>query len=244
MLAAVFWSGNSAFAEKTLLYTYFQDDSPPRYFERNNGDTGICVDIIDALNARLEPLEIAIINPEKQKVPRKRITEYLKASEEIDLFVGGAKTEEMEEWGQFSVPLYPLKSTFAKRRDDPSLYVDSDSVKGLTVGVLRGSRSVQTMNQIEGVTVEETNTMEQSLKKLAAGRVDLVYYHNMGLGWQIKSFNLGDHMVVVDEYKSEPISHYIIYSKTVSPNIIAEIDTVIESMQTDGTLDRILEKYK
>ena len=35
---------HNAFAEKTLLHTYFHSDAPPRYFEINNMDTGICID--------------------------------------------------------------------------------------------------------------------------------------------------------------------------------------------------------
>ena len=236
---------HNAFAEKTLLHTYFHSDAPPRYFEINNMDTGICIDIIHELNARLEPRGISIVNPNNEKAPVARISYYLEHNEEIDLFVGAAQTDDLVKKGiQFSVPLYPLNGAFAKRKDDPFVFVNTDSLKGLTVGVLRGSRSVQTMN-IEGVTVEETNTMEQSLKKLAAGRVDLVYYHDMGLAWQIKNFNLGSDVVLVDmpeKFDSSP--HYIIFSKNVSQKIITEINMAIESMQADGSIDRILQKYR
>lgn len=245
VLSLVVFSNNTG-AETTLLRTYFHSDAPPRYFEINNMDTGICLDIIHELNARLEPNGISIVNPNNEKVPVKRIQYYLEQNAEIDLFVGAALTEDLVASGiQFSVPLYSLNGAFAKRRDDPFVFVNPDSLKGLTVGVLRGSRSVETMTNIEGVTVEETSTMEQSLKKLAVGRVDLVYYHDMGLAWQIKHFNLGDNVVLAEmDEKFDSAPHYIIFSKNASQKIITAINTAIESMQADGSMDRILQKYR
>ena len=87
--------------------------------------------------------------------------------------------------------------------------------------------------------------MEQSLKKLAAGRVDLVYYHDMGLAWQIKNFNLGNNVVLVDmpeKFDSSP--HYIIFAKNASQKMMTEINAAIESMQADGSINRILQKYR
>lgn len=236
----------SAFAQKTILHTYYHDNAPPRYFVLNNMDTGICVDIIKELNVRLESKGISIINLGDQRVPVKRILRYLENDIEIDLFVGSAKTKKRIKAGlKFSVPIYPLYGTFAKRIDDPFVIRDTNSLRGMAIGVLRGSRSVQTMNQIEGITVVETNSMELGLKMLAVGRIDLVYYHHMGLAWQIKGYGLADKLMLVNEHEYiESAPHYIVFSKKFSNDIIAEINKVIESIQENGIIDNILEKYK
>ncbi|MBV1909815.1 MAG: ABC transporter substrate-binding protein [Kangiellaceae bacterium] len=237
--------GGNTHAGQTLLRTYFQNDAPPRYYEIDSINTGICIDIINEINARLAIKGIVIVNIESQKAPTKRIIHYLNVKEEIELFVGGAKTKTRLRGGaQFSIPLYPLNGTFAKRQDNPFVFVDKASLKGLTVGVLRGSRSVVAMTNITDILVEQSDTMEQSLKKLAAGRIDLVYYHDMGLAWQIKSFKLDDRLELVNQHdyiESNP--HHIIYSKNVAADVIEKIDVVIESMQTDGSMALILDKY-
>jgi len=233
-------------AEKKQLITYFQNNSPPKYIELNNDYTGICIDIINEINARLHSSEVAIINPTQANVPVKRIMKYIELSQEIDLFVGAAKTQSrMIHVGNFSTALYAIKGTFAKNKTNNFVYQDIDSLSGLIIGVLRGSSSVKLMNNISGVQVVKTNTIEQSLNMLAIGRIDLVYYHDLGLKWQINSLNLRGLVELVDEHEYlQSGFQYIIYNKNVSKVVIAKIDKVIESMHADGSMNKILKKYQ
>jgi len=233
-----------ASSEKIQLTTYFQNNSPPKYIESNQSYTGICIDIINELNARLD--DITIINPEQVKVPVKRIMKYLELNKEIALFVGAAKTQaRMDNIGSYSAALYAIKGTFAKRKTNDFVFRDRESLNGLTIGVLRGSSTVALMNSIVGVNVVQTNTIEQSLKMLAVDRVDLVYYHDLGLNWQITSLNLRDLVELVDEHQYlESGFQYILYNKNVLNEVIAKVDTVINAMHADGTIKKIIKKYQ
>lgn len=233
-------------AKQIHLYTYFQNNAAPRYMLSNDIPTGIGVDILAQLNILLKPHEISIININNDSVPITRILHSLEKNEKIDLFVGGAKTKARMLLGvQFSIPIYPLFGTFAKHKQNPFIYNNKDSLKEMTVGVLRGSRSVQTMSKFEGVKIEKTNTMQQSLKKLASGRIDLVYYHAMGLAWQIKKSNLKEQLTLIDKHENiESAPHYILFSSRTSPDIIALINNLIKTMHNDGSIGHILNKYR
>jgi len=235
-----------ASSEKIKLTTYFQNNSPPKYIESNQSYTGICVDIINEINARLDSSDIAIHNPDQITVPVKRIMKYLELNREIDLFVGAAKTQaRMDNIGNYSTALYAIKGTFAKRKTNDFVFRDRESLNGLTIGVLRGSSTVEVMNSVVGVNVVQTNTIEQSLKMLAADRVDLVYYHDLGLLWQINSLNLSSLISMVDEHEYlEQGFQYILYNKNVPKGAITKVDQVILSMHVDGSIDKILKKYQ
>jgi len=228
------------------LHTYFQNNAAPRYLQVNDKATGIGIEILAQLNIRLKPHNISIINPNNEQVPIKRILHSLQKTKEIDLFIGGAKTKSRIASGvQFSIPLYPLSGTFAKRIQHPFIYTDETSLINMTVGVLRGSRSVQTMSNIEGVKLESTNTMLQSLQKLASGRIDLVYYHDMGLAWQIKNSPLKEQLMLIDKHPNiESAPHYILFSNRTSPPFIDLINNMIRAIQSDGSLEGILKKYR
>ena len=233
-------------ATKIDLNTYFQNDAAPRYMQANDKAAGICIEIMAQLNIRLKSHNISIINPTNERVPIKRILHSLQKTQKIDLFIGGAKTKSRIAAGvQFSTPLYPLSGTFAKRIQYPFIYTDETSLMNMTVGVLRGSRSVHTMSNIAGVKLESTNTMLQSLGKLANGRVDLVYYHDMGLAWQIKNSMLKEQLMLIDKHANiESAPHYILFSSRTSPVIIDLINNMIKAMHKDGSITEILNKYR
>jgi len=235
-----------AFSTEKQLVTYFQNNSPPRYFQSNKMNTGICIDVINEINHRLEATKITIINPNQIEVPMKRIMQYIELDQDIDLFVGAAKTQgRVDHIGQYSIALFPIRGTFAKNRTNNFLFTGKDSLKGLTIGVLRGSSSVELMNNIIGVNPVQTNTIEQSLKMLEAGRLDLVYYHSLGLRWQIGELNLRNVIELIDEHEYLEEGHqYIIYASHVPKEIISKVDKVIEAMRADGSMDYIVNKYQ
>jgi len=234
-----------ASAERIVLNTFFQNEAPPRYFVENSKDTGIAIDIITALNQRLDKANIVIKNNTNAKVPMKRIVRYLEQGKDIELFVGGAKNLQRMAMGQqFSRPLYMLTVTFAKHRDNDFTYSSISSLDNLHIGVLRGGRSEQMLKTLSNAHVFSINTIEQGLQMLALKRIDLLSYHQLGLAWNIQHLALNDTLVLIspDEYL-EQIPHYIIYSKNISKSLIATIDTVIEAMKKDGTMNHILAKY-
>jgi len=228
------------------LNTYFQNNSPPRYIEFNQKTTGICIDIIDEINKRLESKKIIITNPNQIKVPMKRIIKYIELNKEIDIFVGAAKNQaRINHVGKYSTPLFSIIGTFAKNKTNDFFYSGKDSLKGLSTGVLRGSISESMLQDIAGVNVVPTNTIEQSLRMLAANRIDLVYYHDLGLNWQIRSLKLNKKIEVVNAHQYLEQGHqYILYTNRVSKEVITKINKVITSMHADGSMHSIIKKYQ
>ncbi len=234
-------------ADERLLKTYVQSDAPPRYIYSEKGSGGVCMDIINEINRRLNGNGNANIEVENKSVPIKRILDYLVSERKISVFVGSAKTEERKNLNlQFSSPLYPIQTSFAKRSGDEFQYLDDSSLDGKIISVLRGSRSDTLVNRFGKSTIVRANSIEQSLHMLSAGRVDLVYYHDLGLAWQIRDLGLVDQISLVGDHISfnDASEHFILYSKSVPKDIVARIDVEINKMKADGTIDSILKKYR
>lgn len=237
----LFFELSNSYAAKIVLLTRTQNNAPPRYFVKNGISTGICVDMIDELNIRLEKDNISI-KTEKGSLPLRRLMKYLENGT-IDIVVGLSKNKKRENKFHITIPIYPLTMSFAKRQADPFEYTDIDSLRGVKIGTLGGASSSKTMKKIDGAYVSETTTIEQALKKLKAGRINLVFYHNLGLSWQIKEFNLSNDLLLVkNPFLSK--GHHIAISKKVSPDVVSKINMAIKSMRSGGVIDKILAKYK
>lgn len=232
------------YSTEVRLKTQFQYNAPPRYFVEGEIDKGVCIDIINVLNTRMMG-DFRIYNPGNRHIPVSRIFNTIK-NNEIDIWVGSAKTDERQLAGiKFSIPLYNLKGAFAKRSDFNFKFINAASLQGVRVGVLRGSRSIETMRSFSGVEILEFNTMEQALKGVASGRIDLAYYHDMGLKWQIKYYEFRDKLTLAElSISIESAPHYIMFSPSVSDDIISYYNRFIDEMINDGTMQEILDKYR
>ena len=162
----------------------------------------------------------------------------------LQMFIG--LTHEPSRDAQFvfgQAPLYELQMVFAKNSNDPFEYTGPESLVGKTVGTLRGAASSDQMKEMQGITVDEVTLMKQNLEKLAMKRIDLVYYHQMGLLWEIKEggFSKG---IVIAKNPLESKSHYIMFTKSVPPSIIAAIDKAVLALNASGKIAKIVADYQ
>ena len=94
-------------------------DSPPKYFLQGDGNmSGICIDILRAIEAVDPQLRFS---GENRMLPFKRLQLYLESGE-LDVFFGLKKTASRNEKFYFSrLPLYPLKYVIAVRNEDTEI---------------------------------------------------------------------------------------------------------------------------
>ena len=65
----------------------------------------------------------------------------------------------------------------------------------MRVGVLRGAAINQLVTKIPDIRIVEAATIHESLLKLREREVDLVFYHDLGLGLDIKDGGFTGHIV-------------------------------------------------
>ena len=136
-------------------------------------------------------------------------------------------------------PVRPLVNAMVTQQ-----YTDAASLEGKAIGTERGSEFDRQMRELSGVKVEEVTSMRQNILKLLAHRVDLVYYHQLGLEWEIKEGGFANQIALTKNSFGDVKMHYVMFSKSVPQNVIDEIERALISMKADGTIDTILAAYK
>ena len=236
----VFTSGIGWSAE-TILRTGYQQDSPPRYFVDGGKDKGVCIDLINALNEKLSKQNIRIMSTGTYSLAR---INAMMEKNELDVFVGLMKTPEREQKFIFSsVPVFGVRGQFAKLASDPFEYTGEKSVHGMRVSVLRGAAINQLITKMPDIRTVETATIHESLLKLREREVDLVFYHDLGLGWDIKDGGFTGQIVLANQ-PFEADSQYIMFTKIVPQNVRAPIANALLDLDREGTIDKILKAYR
>ena len=242
IMGIAFCLANIGQSADTVLLTAYQENNPPRYFMQDDQERGICVDLLKALNQKLQGTSLSIDSTGWYPLPR--ILNMME-SDQLQIFIGLIRSPEREQQFQFAkTPLFEFRPIFAKIAGDPFEYTDAASLQGKSVGTERGSEFSRQMQEIPGVRVEEVTAMQQNLLKLLARRIDLVYYHQIGLEWEIKAGGFTGRIALTQNAFDDVRMHYVMLSKNVPQQVIDEIDRALTAMKEDGTIDTILTAYK
>jgi len=226
---------------ETVLQTGYQQDSPPRYFVDGGKDKGVCIDVINALNEKLAKQNIRIVPTGTYSLAR---INTMMAQNELNLFVGLMKSPEREKNFVFSsVPVFGVRGQFAKLSSDPFEYTGEMSVRGKRVCVLRGAAINQLITKMPDIRFVEAATIHECLLKLREREVNLTFYHDLGLGWDIKDGGFSKQIVLANK-PFEADYQYIMFSKQVPQNVKVAIENALGDLQKEGTTDKILKAYK
>jgi ABC-type amino acid transport substrate-binding protein len=235
------FTSSIGWSAEVLLRTAYQKDSPPRYFVEGGKDKGVCVDLINALNEKLARHNIHI-------VPTGTYTladiNAMMEKNEVSMFVGLMKTPEREQKFVFSsVPVFGVRGQFAKSVSDPFEYSGESSVRGKRVCVLRGAAINQLITKMPGIRLAEAATINECLQKLRGREIDLVFYHDLGLGWDIKAGGFTGQIVLANQ-PFEADSQYIMFTKQATIEVKIIVSNELLELQREGAIDKILQAYK
>lgn len=226
---------------ETVLRTGYQQDSPPRYFVDRGKNKGICIDLIKALNEKLAKQNIRIEPTGTYSLAR---INTMMENNEMSLFVGLMKSPAREKAFVFaSVPVYGVRGQFAKLASDPFEYTGEMSVRGKRVGVLRGAAINELIAKMPDIRQVEAATIHESLLKLREREIDLVFYHDLGLGWDIKDGGFSKQIVLANK-PFDAAYQYIMFTKQVPQNVIAAVENALTDLEKEGTTEKILKTYK
>jgi len=220
-------------------------DSPPKYFLQDDGNTGgICIDILRAVEGVDPQLRFS---GENNILPFKRLQLYLESGQ-LDVFFGLKKTPSRIEKFTFSrLPLYPLKYVIAVRGED-TVRIDSfEDIRRLgeqgNLLTVSGSAASRFLHDRGGLFVNDSApTPARMIKLMLAGRGRFAFYHDLGLK------NAIDSMEAEQRIRILPLSfstyhHYAAFSKNMPPGHAMRIDRALQKIRDNGTLAEIHRKY-
>lgn len=153
----------------------------------------------------------------------------------FDLVINGIElTDEHKRGALFSRPYYVFQQQIVVRKDDSRVQV-FDDLKGKRVGTLTGSAAHRMLDQLGGVDEKLYSDMFAIYQDLAIGRLEAVFVDRPMAVYYAK-----DNPKL--RFVEPPIGegYYAIAMRKGDEALKRQVDTALDAMIQDGTLERIL----
>ena len=146
-----------------------------------------------------------------------------------------------------STPIATQKMVFfyMKENLDQWDYIDYDQLKKFKIGGSEGYTYVEIFKK-EGVTAEYAPAIENSIKKLIHGRVDLVPESQL-VGWQVIKSQFASSASKIDSSKTplfaKPLHLMVSKEHPDGKELIEEYEKGFKIIKANGTYKKILDEY-
>lgn len=221
-----------------VLYTYPQD-AIPKYFKLGDDLSGLCNDIIKALNSELSKENIKIEYKSKNPLTISEIFNALEKNE-IDIFIGAAYSEDRKDKVQYvKTPLYGLREMFILKKRSSNVIHFSSLTRIGVIGDTVTSKSLPNIFNKSQITAFKN--INEALKALDENKIDALFYSSIVLGYILsQNPNKYEKLNLVDE----KYYHYVVLSKKVNNYVSQKIEEAIKSFHKKGTIASLINKYK
>jgi len=116
----------------------------------------------------------------------------------------------------------------------------------VTIGVLRGSAIIQTLQKNKNITIDQANNHNQNIKKLLAERINFIIGSKISIQYILaRQFPNQQKNIVLIEPIYRKNQYHILFSRQ-SPehaNIIGSFNQAFNQMQKEGVIDKILHEH-
>lgn len=144
----------------------------------------------------------------------------------------------------FSDPYGENRLTFVKLKGDDFEFKGMDSLKGLTVGVVRDYGYGDDFMKAQGFEREPAPDFMTNVKKLAAGRIDLTVEDEVVARYLLLGNDLADRVVFTENSLSlEPLYVTSGLTNPRGKELIDAFNRGLNEIKENGTYDRILRGY-
>lgn len=222
---------NSVWADSLILTT---EDAPPFNYSRDNGKTieGSATEVIHALFKRAE------IDYTIKMYPWVRAIEMGHYDKNTCVY-STTRTEEREKSFLWVGPIAPNDWTFFAKADSTITLNSLEDARQYKIGGYRGD-AVTLFLQGQKMKIDEAGNDEQSVQKLNAGRIDL---------WAT-GISAGPFISAKMNIKVKPLLSfkktelYLACNTSVAQATIDKLNTTLQAMTADGTIEAINKKYQ
>lgn len=171
---------------------------------------------------------------------------HLVATGEIDGAVGVPFAADRTRNFVFSAPLVKVNYNFFARKQDHLQVGRLAELKGLRIGVVRGGLNEQTL-LAQGLKVDAVSNHEQNIRKLLAGRIDLLVSVS-----EYTQYLLNHHFSEAERDQLEKLEppfavrakHLVMSKKRAElSRLLPGFNRTLEKMKHDGTLAEIFRRH-
>ncbi len=246
LLAAVFWllsapaaaragAAPGPLADGVLSYGADAEGGAPYVFydpEDPGKLVGFEVEIVAEIAARLG------VKPELRQKAWESLIPALNRGDS-DLVINGIELTGVRlREAAFTRPYYLFQQQLTVRADETRIRSRQD-LSGLRVGTLIGSLAQELLGQVPGVRTVTYPGVLEPYEDLAAGRIDAVF-----LDLPIAAYYAGNNPRLKPAGPPEGEGFYAVAVRRSEPELLAAVDGALAGMMLDGTLKRILERWK
>lgn len=222
-------------------------ESAPKYFKNeNNSMTGLCIDIIRAIERTDPEIKFSGYN---QFLPFNRLQKQLEDGD-LDVFLGFKKTPaRLNKFHFVEIPLYQLDYKLAMLAgsgiSEAQIENMNDFGPEIRVLTVRGTAAASFLRdqQSEFIIDESAYSPAKMILMLKRGRAPLAFYHDLGLLFVMNSMD-HEKSVQLSNHSYSNYFHYLAFSRKVPPETVEKVTKALQKLKGEGTLDRISRQYK
>lgn len=219
-------------AAESLKVLYFE--YPPYYHQLPDGQpAGLIVDLAKRIFAR------AGVGTQFEYIPPKRIVHSIQTGQPV-ASLGWFKTPEREAFAQFSLPVYinkPVELMFLRKNEErfrlyetlEALVGSQQFLVGRVSGFSDGPYIDGLMARFPGQVVDVPRDSVRLMAMLRAGRIDYALFPPEEVGALLTATGVSSSELMLKAMRDIPAGNtrFIMYSKTVSQDLVRRIDDAI-----------------
>jgi ABC-type amino acid transport substrate-binding protein len=224
--------------------TVGQSGAPVKYDPGNRRRPGLCLEVLRAVE-RVDPgLRFSGM---EELAPLRRIERQL-AQGEIDVFFCLINTPQRNRrWNYLSVPLYRVRHVVVQRRDDASELSGWPELRASgqrkPVLVAQGSALAQTLAEAQVPFSDVARADLDALRMLLLGRSDAVYGQDMTLLPLLREPELVGRLRLSPMVFQEDVQ-YVAVSRHVPAATVRRLQRALQTLESEGLLRALSEKYR
>ncbi len=222
-------------AEQKIIFAW--EEYPPYEYYENGKIVGFEVDIIREICKKLGA------EPVFEDVPLKRALMLIKEGK-VDAVFSIMKTPERLGYLYYPVePVYFETNVILVKKGSKLKIKTLDDMKGKKVGVVKEYSYGTNFDSLKGSMVrDESDSIEQMLKKMDAGRTDYAVGNEQVCRFLAKK--LGIAIEVIHVVSKDPA--YVVFSKATGERgkkQAMKFGRLLRQLRNDGTIDKIMARY-
>ncbi len=126
--------------------------------------------------------------------------------------------------------------------EDFEEYQGLPTLRNKTVGIEEGAKSKRIFTDADGIIIKEYSDIESAFEDMASGKIQAI---SVDLPKASRLVHLNDEYKVIFKILPEPVTveKYVIAVKKENSELIHKINSEIEKMRRDGTIDHLIHSW-
>ena len=221
---------------KELIVVFGDYDSKPyTFFTNQTLSGGIIKDIMDEIGVELN-IKIKYVN-----IPSKRVSNFLLDGKVHIRLITNPKWFKNHKQFHWSTALFQDKDRIVIREEDKSLIKTIKDLNEKRLGTIRGYK-YQILKD-NNIIRDDVRTLESNFKRLDRAIIDALIHSDILIDYYIKRNQAHTQYIILEETASSHSIHAM-YSKNNLPISYKEIDAAFIKLKENGTIQKILDRYK